>query len=280
MLINSLYFYLRLPFFTIPFFTIPHYLPYGVEMYKIYIIKNKINNKIYIGQTKNSINTRWNGHKSRANKGSKLIIHSAMRLHGIENFDIELLDIASSLEEANKKEYDFINQYNCKCPNGYNVVDGGSVEFLNATGPKSEQHKEKIQNSHMKNAKPIVQFDIDTGNFIKEWNSSKELLRNGFTRQNIINLCKSTNNFGYIYGFGWCYKEYYNTVSNKILFCNPNYNPHGRTIQSTDKDGNVVKTYYKVIDAAKDVNCSACSIHDVLAGRIKKCKGLFWRYAD
>jgi len=249
-------------------------------MYKVYIIKNKINNKIYIGQTKNSINTRWSGHKSRANKGSKLVIHSAMRLHGIENFDIELLYTTSSLEEANQKEYIFINEYNCKCPNGYNMIDGGNVEFPNATEPKSKEHKEKIQSSHMKNAKPIIQFEIETGDFIKEWNSSKELLRNGFTRQNIINLCKSKNNFGYIYGFGWCYKEYYNFIESKSIFSNPNYNPHGKTIQSIDKDGNVVKTYYKIIDAARDVDCSACSITDVLKGRIKKCKGMLWRYAN
>jgi group I intron endonuclease len=249
-------------------------------MYKLYIIKNKINNKIYIGQTKTSINKRWIGHKSRANKGSKLVLHSAMRLHGIENFDIELLDTANNLEEANQKEYILINEHNSKCPNGYNMVDGGNVEFPNAIQPKSKEHKQKIQSSHIKNAKPIIQFDIATGNFIKEWNSGKELLRNNYNRTNIIALCKSTNNFGYIYGFGWCYKKYYDSIELKLILSNPNYNPHGRTIQSIDKDGNIVKTYYKLIDAAKDMNCSPCSIGDVLAGRIKRCKGLFWRYAD
>jgi len=250
------------------------------KMYKLYIIKNKINNKIYIGQTKTSINKRWIGHKSKANKGSKLVIHSAMRLHGIENFNIELLDTAISLEEANQKEYHLINEYNSKCPNGYNMVDGGNVEFLNATEPKSKEHKEKIKNSHMKNAKPIIQFDIATGNFIKEWSSGKELLRNNYNRTNIIALCKSANNFGYIYGFGWCYKEYYESIETKQILSNPKYNAHGRTIQSIDKDGNIIKTYYKLIDAAKDMNCSPCSIGDVLAGRIKRCKGLAWRYAD
>ena len=247
-------------------------------MYKIYIIKNKINNKIYIGQTKTSINKRWIGHKSRANKGSKLIIHSAMRLHGIENFDIELLDTANSLEEANKKEYHLINEYGSKCPNGYNMIDGGSVEFPNATEPKSEQHKEKIQNSHMKNAKPIVQFDIATGNAVKEWSSGKELLRNGFTRANIITLCKSANNFGYIYGFGWCYKEYFNTINDKTKLSNPNYNAHGTTIRCLDLNNNIIKVYYKIRDAAKELNCSPSSIQDCIQGRAKTCKGFRWEY--
>ncbi len=247
-------------------------------MYKLYIIKNKINNKIYIGQTKLSINKRWIGHKSKANKGSKLVIHSAMRLHGIENFNVELLDTAISLEEANQKEYDLINEYNSKCPNGYNMVDGGNVEFLNATEPKSKEHKEKIKNSHMKNAKPIIQFDIATGNFIKEWSSGKELLRNGFTRQNIINLCKSANNFGYIYGFGWCYKEYYESIETKQILSNPKYNAHGRTIRCLDLNNNIVKIYYKIRDAAKELNCSPSSIQDCIQGRAKTCKGHRWEY--
>ncbi len=248
-------------------------------MFSIYIIKNKINDKVYIGQTKGTINKRWNGHKSRANKGSNLVIHSAMRLHGIENFNIELLECVETLEEANKKEFELVNQFNSKCPNGYNMVDGGNVEFLNATEPKSIQHKQKLQNSHTKNAKPIIQFDIATGKLIKEWDSSKELLRNGFARQNIINLCKSSNNFGYIYGFGWCYKQNYDLIEDKVFFANPNYNPHGKTIQSLDKEGNVVKTYSKIIDAANEHKCNPCSISDVLKGRTKTCKGLFWKYA-
>lgn len=249
-------------------------------MYKIYVIKNTINEKLYIGQTKTSLNKRWIGHKSRANKGSNLAIYSAMRLYGIENFNIELLDTADNLKEANLKEFNLINQYNSKCPNGYNMVDGGNVEFLNAKQPKSKEHRKKIQRSHMKNAKPIVQFDINTGNFIKEWNSGKELVRNGFGRVNIISLCKSQKSFGYIYGSGWCYKTYYENLKNKTLLSTPGYNPHGRTIQSIDKDGNIIKIYYKIVDAAKDMNCSPCSIADVLKGRTKKCKGLFWKYVN
>jgi group I intron endonuclease len=249
-------------------------------MFNIYIVKNSINDKVYIGQTKNTINKRWSGHKSKANKGSNLVLHSAMRLHGIENFNIELLECVATLEEANKKEFELVNQFNSKCPNGYNMVDGGNVEFLNATEPKTKQHKEKIQSSHMKNTKPIIQFKIETGELVKEWSSGKELLRNGFNRTNIITLCKSENSFGYIYGFGWCYKEYFNTIDNKTKLSNPNYNPHGRTIQSIDKDGNIVKTYYKIIDAAKDVDCSPCSILDAIKGRIKKCKGLYWKYTE
>jgi hypothetical protein len=190
-----------------------------------------------------------------------------------------LLECVSTLQEANKKEFELINKFNSKFPNGYNMVDGGNVEFLNATEPKTKQHKEKIQSSHMKNAKPIVQFEIETGKLIKEWNSSKDLLRNGFTRQNIINLCKSNNNFGYIYGYGWSYKSYYDTVEDKTFFANPSYNPYGTTIKCLDLNNNLIKIYYKIRDAAKEINCSPSSIQDCIQGRAKTCKGFKWSYA-
>jgi group I intron endonuclease len=248
-------------------------------MFSIYIIKNKINDKVYIGQTKGTINKRWVGHKSRANKGSNLVIHSAMRLHGIENFNIELLECVETLQEANNKEFEFVNKFNSKCPNGYNMVDGGNVEFLNATEPKSIQHKQKIQNSQMKNAKPIIQFEIATGKLINEWSSGKELLRNSYNRTNIINLCKSSINFGYIYGFGWCYKQNYDLIEDKAYFANPNYNPHGTTIKCLDLENNLIKTYSKIRDAAKEMNCSPSSIQDCIQGRAKTCKGFKWSYA-
>ena len=249
-------------------------------MYNIYVVKNKINSKIYIGQTKHTIQKRWSGHKNRANNGSLLALHCAMRLHGIENFFIEALDTAINLEEANKKETYFINEYNCKCPNGYNMVEGGSTEFINSSLPKTQQHKIKIQRKHLKNAKQIVQFDIKTGNVIKVWQSGKELMRGGFQRANIINLCKSNKKFGYIYGFGWCYKSIYESENDKKFFSDLNYNAHGRTINCYDLNKNLIKVYYKIRDAARELGCNPSSIADCLKGRAKTCKGFIWEYAN
>ena len=86
--------------------------------------------------------------------------------------------------------------------------------------------------------------------------------------------------FGYMYGFGWCYKEYYEKINNKLLLSYPNYNPDGRTIKCLDLDNNIVKIYYKIKDAAKEMNCNPSSIQDCIQGRAKTCKGYKWEYAD
>ena len=249
-------------------------------MYKIYLITNKINNKKYIGQTKQKLKSRFMGHKSKANKGSKVAFHNAIRKYGIENFDIVLLEEnIDNVDASNQREIELIKEYNTLLPNGYNTAEGGLNQFSSRKGANlSSQHKTKIQNSHKKNCKPIVQFSIETGEIIKEWSSGRELLRNNFSRANISQICKSDKKFGYMYNSGWCYAEFYNTIQDKKILTNLYYNAHGKTIKCLDLNGNLVKIYNKIVDAARELKCSPCSIQDCIKGRIKTCKGFIWRY--
>lgn len=96
---------------------------YGV----IYMITNTITRKIYIGQTRKSIEERFNCHLHWANNKKRLqYIHKSILKYGKENFIIEEIDKAYSLEDLNKKEYDAIIKYNSLVPNGYNLVNGGN----------------------------------------------------------------------------------------------------------------------------------------------------------
>ena len=51
----------------------------------IYIIKNTINKKVYIGQTKVSVDIKWKEHLRHAYYGDQLI-NRAMRKYGVNNF--------------------------------------------------------------------------------------------------------------------------------------------------------------------------------------------------
>jgi group I intron endonuclease len=203
-----------------------------------------------------------------------------MRSFGTDNFYIEKIDECATLEEANFKEREYIVKYNSMTPNGYNILEGGD-SVPSVLGRKfTDDHKQKLKKAHNLRSKPIIQFNIETGDFIKEWSSGKELLRNKLGRANITVLCKSEKQFGYIYDYGWCYKQFYDSLSDKSILSTKNYNAHGRTIRCLDLEGNLIKIYYKIADAARELNCSDSSILDVLRGRCKTCKGFKWEYFD
>lgn len=103
---------------------------------KIYKITNKINNKIYIGQTINCIQQRFRQHL--ANKDNTRLANS-IRKYGKDNFTIEEIDSAETLEELNEKEIYWISYFNTMEHSvGFNMQFGGN----NKT--HSEESKRKI----------------------------------------------------------------------------------------------------------------------------------------
>lgn len=88
----------------------------------IYIIKNKINDKVYIGQADFAWK-RWGSHLRDAHSKPKTIIDKAIKKYGEENFWYELLE--SQIQNYDEREVYWIKEYNSQIPNGYNVTPGG-----------------------------------------------------------------------------------------------------------------------------------------------------------
>ena len=86
----------------------------------IYKITNLLNEKIYIGQTKQSIEKRFLQH-SKANSP----LGQAMRECGLENFTIEVIERCKNQNELNEREKFWIKVLKSKSPNGYNLSNGG-----------------------------------------------------------------------------------------------------------------------------------------------------------
>ena len=91
----------------------------------IYQIVNNINDKIYIGQTKETLQSRFSKHcwdaKNIIEKHSPL--HAAIKKYGMEHFSIYLVEECSNDELDNREKF-WISYYK-SYPNGYNATTGG-----------------------------------------------------------------------------------------------------------------------------------------------------------
>lgn len=102
----------------------------------IYKYTNKINGKVYIGQTVNE-EQRMCAHKYGY---EKCYFHSAIKKYGWENFDYEVIE---RLDESllDEREIYWINFYQSFGEKGYNLTQGGD----GSRGKKlSDEHKQKL----------------------------------------------------------------------------------------------------------------------------------------
>ena len=94
---------------------------------RIYIIKNTVNDKVYVGQTKVSLKLRFQNHLSAARNGKDYIIGKAIRKYGEDKFYIELLE-ECTVEVLNEIEKFLIAFFNSSVNrSGYNISTGGNV---------------------------------------------------------------------------------------------------------------------------------------------------------
>lgn len=129
----------------------------------IYLIKNKITNKCYVGRgaclSKNSnrIYNRFRNHFFH-NDNSNTYLKKAIKKHGIKNFNFSILEFCDSLE-VSKREIFYIN----KIAPSYNII---LVETGVVIGYRhSEEIKKKMR----------INFSQERKNFIAHLNKRKNL---------------------------------------------------------------------------------------------------------
>lgn len=195
----------------------------------IYKITNTKNNKIYVGQTKQTIEKRFKDHIRHAFNSERpndlnCKLYIAMREEGINHFVIEELEVFeyTTRYALDKKEIEWIAKLNSINPEiGYNVDKGGHVISENCRkarikqmiGSKLQGHQlEVARENGMKWAKPVCQYDKEL-NLIAEYPSVIEASRrSGCDRRTIQRQLKGESGIGTPHSIGnlkyiWKYKE-------------------------------------------------------------------------
>lgn len=102
--------------------------PFRGEVYAHYC---ELSQKWYVGQTTRSMEERWADHikSSRAVKtlSYNAPVSRAIRKHGAESFEHQILSVAKSPAELDELEKLWILLLQTKVPNGYNIQAGGGL---------------------------------------------------------------------------------------------------------------------------------------------------------
>lgn len=107
-----------------------------------------INNKIYIGQTTQSLEMRANQHLRETNsiKKANTYFHDAIEKYGFDKFIFEQIDEAENQNDLDEKERFWISYYHSNNSKyGYNLDSGGKTGCT-----KSQQTKDKIGKTTIK----------------------------------------------------------------------------------------------------------------------------------
>lgn len=120
-------------------------------MWTIYKITNLLNGKSYIGQTSQKVEYRWNDHKNGKTSTENSPLKRAIEKYGWDNFSKEVIDTATSFEEALQKEMYWIEYYQTCIPiygtnSGYNLTRGGEGVFK--ITPDQEKLVFELWNQH------------------------------------------------------------------------------------------------------------------------------------
>ena len=238
------------------------------------MIKNNINDKLYVGQSIN-IENRWTHHKSELNNNKHIndYLQNAWNKYGEDNFSFIVIEECKE-SELNEKEIYYINKYN-SMNNGYNLCEGGN-------GIRGYRHtKEEIEKMRMiQNPKTVLQIDAQL-NIVNKWHGTSHISKElGYSKRNIDLCCKMEYGHKTAYGYYWFYEEdYINDKINwdyylseqKIIY-------DGKKVVQKDLNGNIISTFISIMDAHRKTKINRQSIQYCLQGKQKYAKGFIFEY--
>ena len=288
-------------------------------MAQIYKITNLINNKVYIGETIRSLDSRWREHKHEALKeghGYNYPIHLAIRKYGLDNFKIETLETCSDDIRFERESY-YIKLYSSHLHSkGYNIVLNGSGAILYSSediqnawdeglgineiairlgchksvvskrlrslGVSENEIKARIgANPSLRQGQPIYQYTL-SGEMIKQWPSASECARQmGYSQAAISNVCRQEQYSAY--GYLWKLVNDNRPIS-EWVYNNLNKQNSGKPkkrIAQYDKDTlELIQIYDSAAEAARALGLADKSNICAAARKGKNAAGYRWKYQE
>lgn len=162
-------------------------------MIGIYKIENKINGKVYIGQSVDILR-RWREHRYSISKADTPL-YRAINKYGLENFTFEVLE-ECEVNELDIKEVNYIIEYN-SFYNGYNQTSGGDSSTYKRVAVqiaeiKRDLKEDKLSSQEIMHKYSICKNSLSMINTGKTYHDDSEIypLRNNRTEKYCVDCGK------------------------------------------------------------------------------------------
>lgn len=253
-----------------------------MNTYEIYLITNKINNKKYIGQVKETKGylRRFEEHcKESLNPSSFCSLHCAISKYGRDNFKIELIENNIPNDLIDERERFYIEKFNSYYKNrqGYNMTLGGR-------GCDGYEHtketRDKISNSSKRNWIKLKEDEIRYKQLCEKHSLRTKGIPKSIEHRKKLSQIASTKvgNKNAFYG------KHHNEKTKKIISEN-----NSKKVGAFDINTNELLFTFKslkeatnfVIREGKTMNKNASArISKICRGVDKSAYGYVWRFID
>ena len=263
----------------------------------IYKIENKINNKVYIGQSiHNNLKVRLTGHKYTTNySNNEDSLHGDIRKFGIDNFEISVICECNNYD-LNDLEIEYIEKYKSNIV-GYNKTAGGAgckiikdtdidnvINLINdnrsitdiqaITGFDYRYIKDIMYDLNIeyqyKNNKPtrpkqIVMYDSNWNpigtfsNILEAYKWLNTHYKNGVDKRNVYRYIKiACGRCGIAFGYRWQKVEDIISDCNTFYYLNKEVKEKHRNGKDIEVIDGIARLKYNETVIIKDTKCAKC----------------------
>lgn len=260
----------------------------------IYKIVNTDNAKVYIGQTRKSVNARWYAHKHaiKSGKGCPLLAR-AFNSHGADKFSIEMVEECED-DTLCEREVFYIKEFNSLAPHGYNAdaggKTGGTFKGHKHTPETIARWKEKVREQYDSPEYRKARSEIAKAYYANPENRAKQSARmkevanspehaHKFVNRVISDETKEKIREGV--------NRYYANIVQEDGGKKINKKQHEAVIKANSRHvgrynalNKLIKTYNSIYEASQELQLNRNTVGRYLSKGTKDNQGYSWKYLD
>ncbi|MGJ8760841.1 MAG: GIY-YIG nuclease family protein [Polaribacter sp.] len=210
------------------------------------VVNKKTDKVVYIGITKDSLESRKKDHIKKSRKGKRYPFQNAIATLGADAFKWEASSTLLDNDKLAEKEKELISKYKSEGNKLHNIDSGGGIR------------------------KTVYKYKIDDGSLVDKFDYLYQAAATvNSTKQHVSKAClSSTNKFK---GFLWSY-------SYQVPFKEGTDLRKKRVEQLAYHSGRSIAVFKSVAEASRTTGVNKTSIGKVCRGERKSGGGFLWRY--